>query len=118
MDPILADLPPDLTQLQATIVAAAAGRDQDCLALFQLLRVLEECHRQIRDGVFQDSLPTSRHELYALLQDLEAQGDWPQIPRTRIEAFLNLLKTQVETRDPLTQDALSSVRPEPAPVAE
>lgn len=101
MDPFLAPLPTDLTQLQTTIMTVADPRQQDCLALLQMLRLLEECHRDIRDRLFLKSLPNSRHELYTLLQDLEQVGDWPQIPRTRIETFLELLRAQVDTTDPL-----------------
>ena len=102
MDPLLAPLPPDLTQLQTTIMTVATPRQQDCLALLQMLRLLEECHRDIRDRLFLKSLPNSRHDLYTLLQDLEEMGDWPQIPRTRIETFLELLKAQVDVMDPVS----------------
>ncbi|NJO85844.1 MAG: hypothetical protein HC818_03800 [Synechococcaceae cyanobacterium RM1_1_27] len=97
----MAPLPPDLTQLQTTIMTVAVPRQQDCLALLQMLRLLEECHRDIRDRLFLNSLPSSRHELYTLLQDLEEMGDWPQIPRTRIDTFLELLKAEVDAMDPL-----------------
>lgn len=106
MDPLLTSLPPDLAALQSSLQAAVQVRQGNPLALLQLLRLLEDIHLQIRDGAFQDSLPCNRHELYTLLQDLEAQGEWPQIPRTRIETFLEMLKRQLDqasldNRDPV-----------------
>jgi hypothetical protein len=39
--------------------------------LLQILRVLEATHKRIRDDLFQPALPTSRHELFNLLRDIE-----------------------------------------------
>jgi hypothetical protein len=50
-----------------------------------LLRVIEALHRNIREELFQPALPTSRHELFALLRDIEAAGGWPYIYRLKIE---------------------------------
>jgi len=52
---------PSECQAIATTVRAFAQRYQkDNLALLTLLRRLEELHREIRDGVFQSSLPDHR----------------------------------------------------------
>ncbi|MBD1913377.1 hypothetical protein H6G02_30085 [Leptolyngbya sp. FACHB-16] len=62
-------------------------------ALLGLLRILEKLHREIRDELFQETLPKTRHELYALLRDIEASGGWPYIGRMRLQALLtNLLE--------------------------
>ncbi|MEH2185282.1 MAG: hypothetical protein V7K64_03755 [Nostoc sp.] len=65
---------------------------QDCqgdtVALLAMLRQLEQLHREIRDGVFQESLPVNRRQLYSLLKDIESEGGWPYIERMRLQAFL------------------------------
>ncbi|MGK7910362.1 MAG: hypothetical protein AB4050_02610 [Synechococcus sp.] len=85
------ELPPDLQELVDRITTAARERDGDCLELLQLLRVLEETHRDIHDGQFKDSLPDNRQRLYKLLQDIEASGSWPYIPRMHIRSLLQNL---------------------------
>jgi len=66
----------------------------DGSALLGLLRLLEKMHRDIRDEFFQETLPKTRHELYALLRDIEASGGWPYISRMRLQALLvHLLDT-------------------------
>lgn len=78
-------------KLQA-IASATDDATQACLgdtiALLALLRQLEQLHREIRDGVFQASLPDNRQELYSLLKDIESEGGWPYIERMRLQAFL------------------------------
>ncbi|MGH8000907.1 MAG: hypothetical protein ACREPR_16145 [Brasilonema sp.] len=78
-------------KLQA-IASAAYDAAQDCQgnakALLALLRQLEQLHREIRDGAFQQSLPDNRQALYSLLRDIEAEGGWPYIERMRLQAFL------------------------------
>jgi hypothetical protein len=76
-------------QAIATVVDDAVqgckGETSDLLAL---LRQLEQLHREIRDGVFQESLPVNRRQLYSLLKDIESEGGWPYIERMRLQAFL------------------------------
>lgn len=60
----------------------------DTIALLALLRQLEQLHREIRDGVFQESLPDNRQALYALLKDIESEGGWPYIERMRLQAYI------------------------------
>ena len=71
--------------------ATAQSRKGDVLALLALLRTLEACHKEIRDGLFQEAFPTNRQRLYELLRDIEAQGGWPYIPRMKLQQmFQNL----------------------------
>jgi hypothetical protein len=89
-------------QAIATAVRALAQLFQgDSLALVALLRRLEELHREIRDGVFQASLPDNRQALYTLLKDIEAEGGWPYIERMKLQSFLANLPTAAtrETSD-------------------
>jgi hypothetical protein len=84
-------------QLQV-IASAVYSAEQDCLgdakALLALLRQLEQLHREIRDGAFQQSLPDNRQALYSLLRDIEAEGGWPYIERMRLQAFLTNLEQE------------------------
>ncbi len=83
--------PADLQQLRVDIKQAAQSRAGDCLALLELLRLLEEMHRQVQDQEFQAALPTTRRSLYTLLQDIEEQGSWPHLPRTQIQMLFKAL---------------------------
>ncbi|MHC5598658.1 MAG: hypothetical protein ACYTXC_22415 [Nostoc sp.] len=79
------------SQLQAiaTVVSdTVTACEDDTVALLALLRQLELLHREIRDGVFQESLPVNRQQLYSLLKDIESEGGWPYIERMRLQAFL------------------------------
>ncbi len=60
----------------------------DILAILALLRQLEKLHREVRDGIFQESLPSNRQALYSLLKDIEAEGGWPYIERMRIQNLM------------------------------
>jgi hypothetical protein len=76
-------------QAIATVVYDAATTcEDDTVALLALLRQLEQLHRDIRDGIFQESLPVNRRQLYSLLKDIESEGGWPYIERMRLQAFL------------------------------
>lgn len=81
----------DLEAIAATVRAAAQQRQGQSLELLALLRLIESLHREIRDGLFQSSLPNSRQALHALLRDIEAQGGWPYIYRMRLIDFLATL---------------------------
>ena len=84
----------------ATAVRALAGSyQQDSQALLALLRQLEQLHREIRDGMFQASLPDNRQDLYALLKDIESEGGWPYIERMKLQSFLAYLHSQMEAED-------------------
>jgi hypothetical protein len=60
----------------------------DILAVLALLRQLEQLHREVRDGIFQESLPSNRQALYSLLKDIEAEGGWPYIERMRLQDLM------------------------------
>ncbi|MEO0406220.1 MAG: hypothetical protein AAF289_02600 [Cyanobacteria bacterium P01_A01_bin.135] len=85
----------------------AQDRKGDILELLALLRTLEACHKDIRDGLFQDAFPTNRQRLYRLLRDIESQGGWPYIPRMKIQHLLR----RVESLQ--TEPARSKDTPQP-----
>lgn len=80
-------LPDDLQQLAGLIDQAAQARQGDSLALLALLRLLEECHREVCDTLFRDALPSNRHNLYTLLRDIELNGGWPYIQRMKLRSL-------------------------------
>lgn len=99
-------LPKDLQLLAQAAETAAIARAGNEVALLELLRLLEELHSQIRDAWFQESLPTNRQRLYALLRDIEINGGWPYIQRMRLRSLLNEVELKAraaeesETDDP------------------
>jgi hypothetical protein len=95
----LDQLPDDLKQLAQASEQAAIARIGDEIALLGLLRLLEELHSQIRDAWFQDSLPTNRQRLYALLRDIEISGGWPHIQRMRLRTLLAQLELAEASQD-------------------
>ena len=78
-----------LQVLGDTIRTLASSRQGENLALLALLRMLEGLHQEIRDSLFQDSLPDSRQALYSLLKDIEASGGWPYIHRMKLRSLLS-----------------------------
>ncbi|BAU12146.1 hypothetical protein LEP3755_26750 [Leptolyngbya sp. NIES-3755] len=85
---------PELEELARSIRAIAQQFTGDGMELLALLRVLEILHREIREGLFQDALPTNRQALYSLLRDIEATGGWPYIHRMRLQEFLSKMIEQ------------------------
>lgn len=81
----------DLTAIASLVHQTAIARKGDGIALLALLRLLESLHREIRDSLFQETLPTSRQDLYALLREIEANGGWPYIHRMKLRQLLELL---------------------------
>ncbi|MGI0495235.1 hypothetical protein ACN4EG_25940 [Alkalinema pantanalense CENA528] len=79
---------PELQDLIGVVKNLARQAEGDTFALLALLRVLEQLHREIFEGPFQDSLPATRHGLYNLLKDIEAEGGWPHIPRMKIQQLM------------------------------
>jgi hypothetical protein len=88
---------PELDQLAQSIRSIAEDSQGDVTALLGLLRVLEVLHREIREGSFQEVLPSNRQALYTLLKDIESSGGWPYIPRMRLREFLRNLIIDDET---------------------
>lgn len=74
-----------LTEAIRTLAESCQG---DSLLLLGLLRTLESSHREIRDGLFQASLPDNRQALYKLLRNIEANGGWPYIHRMKLRSLL------------------------------
>lgn len=66
----------------------------DPVALLKILRFLENLHQEVRELHFQSALPIHRHELYAMLREIEAEGGWPYIPRMQLR---ELLKGEMQT---------------------
>lgn len=91
------NLPTDLQALMTQIEGVAEVRRGDEIALLELLRTLEQLHRNIREGLFREALPTNRQRLYHLLRDIEVSGGWPYIQRMRLRS---LLATVEEMTDP------------------
>jgi hypothetical protein len=76
-------------QEMATAIRELARQQQgDSQSLLLLLRTLERLHREIREQLFEPSLPNTRKELYNLLRDMEESGGWPYIERMRLKALL------------------------------
>lgn len=86
-----------LQAITADIRALADSHQGNSLALLALLRILEHSHRDIRENLFQASLPDNRQQLYALLRDIEETGGWPYIDRMRLQLLLvNLPEPEAE----------------------
>lgn len=106
----------ELSQLQqsfepaaTTVQAIAQSHEGNSRALLALLRMIESLHREIRDGLFQQSLPTNRQALYALLRDIEAEGGWPYIHRMKLQSLLaNLAENLAENTEHSSQDDLET----------
>jgi len=81
----------DLDAIANLVKATAAQSAGDGLALLKLLRLLESLHHDIRDDLFQETLPRNRQSLYALLKDMEAEGGWPYISRMKLRSLLQYL---------------------------
>lgn len=94
LDSLSQDLPEDLSAIATQVQAAAQVRQADVLELLQLLRLLEDLHRDIRETLFQDALPDNRQALYGLLKDIELSGGWPYINRMRLKALMEQLMTE------------------------
>jgi hypothetical protein len=78
----------DLAAIATTVRKTAQVSQGNNLELLALLRLLESLHQEIRDGLFQDSLPDNRQALYALLKDIENNGGWPHIYKMRLQNLL------------------------------
>ena len=77
----------------------AQDRQDSAPSLLQILRVIESIHKRIRDDLFQSALPTSRHELFNLLRDIETNGGWPHIYRMKINEICRYLDQPEESED-------------------
>jgi hypothetical protein len=98
------DLQVKLQALRTEIWALANDHKGDTLTLLALLRTLEEAHRQIRDSLFQDSLPDNRQTLYALLKDIEELGGWPYVARMKLRSLLTNFPEAELSEDEFTEN--------------
>lgn len=96
-----------LKSLANTIRQLAEKNRGNNLALLSLLRTLESVHQEVRDSLFQESLPDNRQALYNLLKDIEASGGWPYIYRTKLQALLANLQPlpEAETQIDVTRSS-------------
>lgn len=97
----------DLEKLATEIREAAQQRQGDNLALLSLLRMLEQIHRDITDGLFQEALPTNRQALYSFLRDIENHGGWPYIYSRKLRVVLSNLVTTLNQVESITPPAAS-----------
>ncbi len=79
----------DLEQIAEGVLKAGETRAKDVIALLDLLRLLERLHQQVRDQYFHQALPSTRRELYKLLQAMEEAGGWPYIPRMTLQELIS-----------------------------
>ena len=98
LSPIATELPfsmQPLAEMTDRIHEIADLHREDPIALLQLLRTLEQLHREIQQNYFQAALPNSRQALYTLLRDIEENGGWPYVQRWKLQAlFANLPETE------------------------
>lgn len=94
----------ELTEIQAKIWTLAQEYKQDNLSILQLLRTLENIHREIRDQVFESSLPNTRNTLYNLIRDMEETGGWPYIERMKLKDLLLKLQLKQTESDTLENE--------------
>lgn len=91
-----------LAEKVLTLAQTAEGNTLEILAI---LRILEQLHQNVRESLFQQSLPDNRQKLYHLLRDIESKGGWPYIPRSSIKALMeNLQKESPEVSGELGQE--------------
>jgi uncharacterized protein (DUF433 family) len=95
------DLSSQLQAISSSVKDVAQDCKGDVIALLALLRHLEQLHKEIRDGVFQENLPDNRQRLYSLLKDIETEGGWPYIARMRVQALLINLSEEVSNEEAL-----------------
>ncbi|NJK46824.1 hypothetical protein HC931_00145 [Candidatus Gracilibacteria bacterium] len=83
-----------LKEISTTIWAIAKRCEDDHHCLLMLLRSMESLHREIREGLFEPSLPNTRNALSSLLREIEESGGWPYIERMRLQALLKNLESE------------------------
>lgn len=94
------ELQAELETIARLVRSTAQHYEGQSHQLLALLRILEAVHQEIRDGLFQDSLPDNRQALYALLRDIETDGGWPYIHRMKLQAFLSQMPQEAEDDRP------------------
>jgi hypothetical protein len=94
------ELAKSLQEVSTTIWAIATRCEGDHYCLLILLRSLERLHREIRENLFEPSLPNTRNALSNLLREIEESGGWPYIERMRLSALLKNLESDEQTQIP------------------
>lgn len=89
-----------LQAITADIQTLAHSYQGNTRALLAVLRTLEQTHREIRENLFQSSLPDSRQDLYAVLRDIEESGGWPYIDRMRLRSLLSKIPDVPDSLNP------------------
>lgn len=85
----MSGLPPDLRKICDAIVENAEKHAEDTVELLSLLQFLEDLHEWLRDSYYMESLPTTRHELYEILQKMEQARSFPLLPRVQLRSLLD-----------------------------
>lgn len=80
-----------LEAIKSDIWTIARQYEEDLDGLLSVLRTLELLHRDIREQMFEPSLPDNRQNLYHLLREIEERGGWPYIERMRLQQLLKKL---------------------------
>jgi len=83
-----------LKVLAEDIATLANEHQGEIIDLLAILRSLEQSHRQVREGWFQDALPSNRQVLYSLLRDIEESGGWPYIELGTVRSLLSQLREE------------------------
>ena len=89
-----------LQEISSAIVHMAKECEGDSHCLLTLLRTLESLHREIREELFEPSLPNTRNALSNLLREIEETGGWPYIERMRLQTLLKKLAEQEASQMP------------------
>lgn len=85
----------DLLEIQTLVQMITKQYRGNSEALLALLRSLESLHREIREDMFEPSLPDTRQDLFHLLRNIEETGGWPYIERMKLQNFLRNLSLDV-----------------------
>ncbi|HEY9827709.1 MAG TPA: hypothetical protein V6D19_19905 [Stenomitos sp.] len=100
------NLQAELNEVNTLIHQLVERCEGEPTALLKILRLLEALHFRIRENHFQPALPVHRHELYALLREIEAEGGWPYIPRMQLKAFLTTEESFPDVDHPSTHEGI------------
>ncbi|CAN1209922.1 hypothetical protein TUMEXPCC7403_06830 [Tumidithrix helvetica PCC 7403] len=82
----------ELEAIADRIKSLAQKHEGNAVQLLEILRVLESLHSQICNDLFQPAMPDSRHALFDLLRNIEANGGWPYIYRIKLKDLLQNLE--------------------------
>jgi hypothetical protein len=94
--------------LAEKVLILAQTAEGNPLEILAVLRILEQLHQDIRESLFQQSLPDSRQKLYHLLREIESKGGWPYIPRSSLNSVMeNLQKQSPEVTQELGKDGVA-----------